>query len=104
MPLAPVQYWPGVSRPAVNRQTLPAVSKRSRPVRAILRRFKSRILLRDEFMEQIEILPDDRLNLSDVVSSQATEDAFSGRDEVQEGLVHLGWHDLVGHVETVAWR
>ena len=66
---------------------LPAVSNRPRTVRSILRRFKSRIQLRDEFMEQIEILPDDRLNLSDVVSSQATKDAFSGRDEIQEGFV-----------------
>ena len=86
----------------MSRDALPATPNRSRTVRSILRRFKSRIQLRDEFMEQIEILPGDRLNLSDVVSRQATKDAFSGRDEVKEGLVHLGWHDLVGHTERVA--
>jgi hypothetical protein len=89
---------------SVNGDALPGVSNRTRPVRLSLRRFKSRIQVRDELMQQIEILPDQRLNLPDVVSGQPSENALSGRDEIQERLVHLRRHGLVGHAERVAWR
>jgi hypothetical protein len=39
---------------SVNGDALPGVSNRTRPVRLSLRRFKSRIQVRDELMQQIE--------------------------------------------------
>jgi hypothetical protein len=39
----------------MSRNALPAVSNLARPVRSILRRFKPRIQIRDEFVEQIEV-------------------------------------------------
>ena len=44
-----------ISHSSVSRQALPGVMNRACTVRSILRRFKSRIQLRDEFMEQVEV-------------------------------------------------
>jgi hypothetical protein len=73
----------------VSGDALPSTSNWTSLVRSILRYFKSGFQPRDEFVEQIEILPDHRLNLSEVVSRQTPEYAFPGRDEIQEEFVDL---------------